>query len=1154
MTRTPRLLALFASLCTLLALTLATPTAAGASTDDDPCPWVGSSASPDERAHQVLARMTLDEKITMLGLTASPDGYQNHFPAIPRLCIPRLILQDGPAGVAGGFRGVTQLPAPIGVAASWDRSVAARYGHIQGSESWGKGIHVAQGPNVNIARVPQNGRTFEAYGEDPHLVSQIAVANIKAIQATGAMADIKHLAANNQESNRLSINEHIDERTLREIYFPAFEAGVRDGDVATAMCAYNQINGDYSCANSNLMSDLFKNEYEFAGFIRSDFGAVHDVAASYNAGMDQAKPQHNAELKAAVLAGTVPMPRIDDAVRRVLREMFRFHLFDHPPTGNPNTVVTSPEHAAVARDLAEQGTVLLKNADATLPLRTEATHSIAVIGADGGDGAYTAGGGSSHVIPPYVVTPYDGIKQRAGGGTQVTYTPGGSQGAPAIPSSALTPPSGSGNGLLGRYYNNENRSGSPVLTRTDPNIDFTWGTGNNAVSPGPGVNATHWSAEWTGTLTAAETGVYTFTLNSDDGSWLYLDGKLVIDNGGNHGPRTRKGTISLVAGQKYQLKVDYFNAIGGEQVHLGWQPPGTGQYAEAEQAAKDADVAIVFANDVESEGTDRPNLSLPNDQDGVIDAVAEANPNTIVVLHTGSAVTMPWLDKVKAVVEGWYAGQEDGNAIAAVLFGDVNPSGKLPLTFPKDESDTPAHTPQQWPGVDGQAYYSEGLHVGYRWYDAQDIEPLFPFGYGLAYTTFALSHLVAAPKQLSAGDHETVSIDVTNTGHRAGAEVVQLYVEMPSGVGEPPKQLKGFQKVSLGPGQKKRVTFRLTPRDLSYWDTRAKGWVMAAGDYKIMVGTSSRDIAASDTIRVKKAIGPRYLTATAPTIAMPGTTATATTAFTNDSAYAVHGAELTLSHPDGWAVKPSSPASFQTVSPGQTVTTTWQVTVPQGTTADDYQLSGTAVYEATQGTTRSSDAVTVTVPYASLAAAYGNVATTSRAAGDASGNFDGANNAYSDEALASVGHAPGAKVTHDGISFTWPDAPSGRPDNTLAAGQTIEVSGSGQRLGFLTASAYGAGSGTGTIYYSDGTTQAFTLGSGDWTGNKAPDGVEIAVTAPDWNPRAGHPTQHRNVNVYYSSVPLDPRKTVAAVTLPKVSSAPAVNVTSLHVFAMSIGS
>ncbi|MFD4971712.1 NEW3 domain-containing protein, partial [Streptomyces sp. NPDC058424] len=283
-------------------------------------------------------------------------------------------------------------------------------------------------------------------------------------------------------------------------------------------------------------------------------------------------------------------------------------------------------------------------------------------------------------------------------------------------------------------------------------------------------------------------------------------------------------------------------------------------------------------------------------------------------------------------------------------------------------------------------------------------------------------------------------------------------------------------------------------------------------------------------------------------------TATVSTSFTNDSAFAVHAAELTLSHPDGWTVKASSPASFELVKPGQKVTTTWRVTVPEGTTPDKYQLSGAAVYEASQGATRSTDAVTVTVPYTSLTAAFNNVGTTSREAQDTSGNFDGVNDAYSDEALASVGYSAGAKVTFDGITFAWPDASSGRPDNTLAAGQSIEVSGSGSRLGFLTASAYGAGSGTGTVHYSDGTTQSFTLNSGDWTVNKAPDGAQVAVTAPDWHPRPNNATQHRKVSVYYSSVPLDPGRTVVAVTLPNVSSAPAASVTSLHVFAMSIGS
>ncbi|MBO0829855.1 MAG: glycoside hydrolase family 3 C-terminal domain-containing protein, partial [Streptosporangiales bacterium] len=597
MPKTPRpLLALLSVLSSLLAL-VAVQAAAPPAHADTACPWVGSHASTDDRVAQVVGQMTVDEKIQMLGLTASPDGYENYLPAIPRLCVPRLILQDGPAGVAAGFKDVTQLPAPIDLAASWDRTVASDYGNIQGTESWGKGIEVAQGPDVNIARVPENGRTFEAFGEDPYLASQLGVANIDGIQRNGVMADIKHLAANNQETQRDGIDERIDERTLREIYLPAFEASVKQGHVGTAMCAYNRINGAYACQDPWLMQQVFKDEYGFDGLIRSDFGAVHDVAAAYNAGMDQSKPEHNAALKTAVQAGVVPMSRVDDAVSRVLREMFRFGLFEHQPTGTPDSVVTSPAHAATARQIAEQGTVLLKNEQGTLPLDTGTTKSVAVIGNDGGDGAYTAGGGSSHVQAPYVVSPYDGIKKRAGDGVEVSYA---DSAIPAVPADVLTPSSGTGSGLTGQYYDNQTWSGTPVLTRTDPTVDFTWGPNGTAVSPAPGVPAEHWSSRWTGTLTAPATGTYTFSLTSDDGSTLTIGDTEVVDNGGNHAVATKNGTIDLVQGQQYPIRLDYFNNTQGDQVHLNWQPPGADRYAKAEQAARNADVAVVFANDVES--------------------------------------------------------------------------------------------------------------------------------------------------------------------------------------------------------------------------------------------------------------------------------------------------------------------------------------------------------------------------------------------------------------------------------------------------------------------------------------------------------------------------------------------------------------------------
>ncbi|HEY7047815.1 MAG TPA: glycoside hydrolase family 3 C-terminal domain-containing protein [Jatrophihabitantaceae bacterium] len=1107
------------------------------------CPWVGSTAPTETKVARVLGQMTLDEKIQMLGLTASPDGYENYFPAVPRLCIPRLTLQDGPAGVAAGFTGVTQLPAPIDAAASFDPSVAAQYGTIQGSESWGKGIEVAQGPDVNIARVPQNGRTFEAYGEDPYLTAQTAVANIRAIQATGAMADVKHLAGNNQETNRQTVNDVVSDRTLHEIYLPAFEASVRDGDVATAMCAYNQVNGAYSCADATLMQDIFEDEFGFRGFIRSDFGAVHDVAASYAAGMDQSKPEHNAELKAAVQAGQVPIARIDDAVSRVLREMFRFKLFDHPPTGTPAAVVTSPQHAATARDIAEQGTVLLKNDSGVLPV-SGATRSIAVIGPDGGDDAYTAGGGSSHVLAPYVVTPYQGIKARAGNDVNVTYTDGGAAngGLPPVPSSALTTPTGDP-GLLGQYYANQTWTGSPVLTRTDPNVDQTWGADGTAVSPGPGVPAEHWSAKWTGTLDAPAAGSYTFSLTSDDGSVLTIDGRSVIDNGGNHSVQTRQGTVTLTAGA-HQVEVDYFNNTQGDQVHLGWLPPGADRYAAAEQAARSSDLAVVFANDVESEGTDRPNLSLPGDQDGLIAAVAAANPNTVVVLNTGSAVTMPWLSSVKGVVESWYSGQEDGNAIAAVLFGDVNPSGKLPLTFPRSEADTPAHTPQQWPGVGGNADYSEGLQVGYRWYDQQGITPLYPFGYGLSYTTFSVGHLVFGPKVLSANGHETVHAQVTNTGSRTGAEVVQLYVGLPAGTGEPPRQLKGYQKVTLRPGETRSVSFDLTPRDLSYWDEHAHGWVMAGGQYQVSVGTSSADIAASGTFSVTKPVGPRYVTVSAPTILPPGATSAVTTSFTNDSAYAVHSASVALDVPAGWSARATTPASWPTVAPGQSVTTAWAVSAPAGADPGGYPLTATAFYQAAEGGPESrSGTASVSVPYPSTAAAFDNVGITDDS-DHTPGNFDGSGNSYSAQALAGLGITPGSPVSAGGVTFTWPKVAAGTPDNVAMQGQLIALSGSGHALGLLGAAVSATQTGNGTVYYADGTVQAFSLSFPDWFSATPPPGDDLVATAPYLNRTNGKPPH--TVSLFAAYVPLAAGKTVRAVALPNAGAF------ALHAFDIAI--
>ena len=838
--------AVFAA-ATRTAVTLAAPATIAAA---DSCPWVHSKAPIAARVAQVLAAMTLDEKIQLVhGVPGS--AYVGYVPAIPRLCIPALKLEDGPGGVADGVTGVTQLPAPVAVAASWDTSVARAYGAVVGNEEWGKGANVNLGPTVNIVRDPRFGRAFETYGEDPYLAGQIAAAEIHGVQGEGVLAQVKHWVAYNQETFRNTPADDVvvARRTLREIYMPQFESAIRLGGASSVMCSYSTINGAWACGNGYTQDTVLKGQWRFPGFITSDWGATHSTVASATNGLDMQMPDSSyfgAALKAAVVAGQVPMARLNDMVGRILTEEFRFHLFEREQTGGLSTSVTSDQHAAFARRAAEQGTVLLRNAGNVLPLSASTVHSIAVIGAGAGEDAMTGGGGSAAVVAPYVVTPFQGIARRAGSGVQVRYAqgtlpPNGT--LPPVPPQYLSPSSGSGHGLAAQFYNNMTLSGEPVLTRVDSVVGAGW----HERSPGPGVNTDKWSAKWTGTLTAPVTGEYTFSLTSDDGSRLFVNGAQIIDNWREQGATTETAKVTLTAGQAVEIEVDYYQNGGGDTVSLGWRVPGQASLMDdAVALARSSDVAIVFAGDFESEGADLADLDLPGEQNQLIRAVAAANPNTIVVLNTGSAVTMPWVDGVKAVMEAWYPGQEDGNAIASVLFGDVNPSGKLPVTFPKSLADVPAASAAQWPGAGDHVQYSEGLDVGYRWYDAKGIAPLFPFGFGLSYTTFRFENLRVSRGR---GRSVTVRADITNTGQRPGADVVQVYVGYPDATGEPPKQLRAFRKVQLAPGQTRHLTFSLGRDAFAHWDTTANGWVVSAGDYRIGVGDSSADLPLGGGVR-----------------------------------------------------------------------------------------------------------------------------------------------------------------------------------------------------------------------------------------------------------------------------------------------------------------
>ncbi len=816
------------------------------------CPWVHSTAPIAERVAQVVSAMTLNEKVAMVH-GAGGSAYVGYIPAIPRLCIPALKLEDGPAGVADGMKGVTQLPAPVAVAASWDTALARTYGSVVGAEEWGKGANVDLGPTVNIVRDPRWGRAFESYGEDPYLTGRIAVAYIRGVQGQGVLAQVKHWVAYNQETfrNEPADDVVIDRRALHEIYMPQFEAAVRDGGASSVMCAYSTIEGSYACQNAYTQDSVLEGRWGFDGFVTSDWGATHSTVRSAMAGLDVEMPgskYFGAALEAAVRDGEVPVARLDDMVSRVLREEFRFGLFDRTQTGDSATVVTNERHAAVAREVAERGTVLLRNQGSVLPLDARRLRSIAVIGPSAGAHALSGGGGSAAVIPPYVVTPFEGIAKRAGPGVRVRYAegvPAPNQAPPAVPAGRLVPPSGAGHGLQAEFYADTTLSGPPVAARVDPVVGFNW----HGRPPAPGVPGDRWSARWTGSLVAPAGGTYTFALTSDDGSRLFVDGVRVIDNWRDQGPTTKTAKVTLGAGQTVRIVVEYYQDRGGDSLALGWVPPEHPSTLERAVALADSsDVAVVFVRDFEAEGSDLADIDLPGEQDELVRAVAAANPHTIVVLNTGSAVTMPWIDSVAAVLEAWYPGQEDGNAIARVLFGDVDPAGKLPVTFPKSLADVPAASRARWPGEGGRVRYGEGLDVGYRWYQARHIEPLFPFGFGLSYTTFRLSGLRVAQ---AGGGSVRVGVDVTNTGARAGADVVQVYVADPAASGEPPEQLAGFRRVRLRPGETRHLEVVLGARAFAHWDAASGGRVVDAGTYGIGVGDSSADLPLRATVALQ---------------------------------------------------------------------------------------------------------------------------------------------------------------------------------------------------------------------------------------------------------------------------------------------------------------
>ena len=773
-----------------------------------------------------------------------------------------------------------------------------------GTEEFGKGASANLGPTVNIDRDPRWGRSFEALSEDPFLNASLDVPEIDGVQAQDVMSQVKHFAAYNQETYRNTGADDVivDTRAEQEIYMPAFDAAVTQANAASVMCAYSMVNGNFACNNSYLNNTVLRDQWNFPGFVMSDYGALHSTQGALQ-GTDSEQPEstyYGTALQTAVQKGTIPLSALNTMVQRILTEMFQYNLFNQPRTGSTSATVTTPADVAVATQVAEEGTTLLKNSGGVLPLSASGGGTIAVIGPSASASPTYAGGGSAYVIPSGTVTPLAGIQAAAGSGTSVVYSQGlpTDTSLPAIPSSDLS----------------------------------------------PAYSSTGFGGSYTGTLTAPQTGTYVLALTNPCGcytsTYLSLNGQHLIDNPGTPPVSTYSAAVQLTAGQQYTL------SISGQSSQLLWGTPSAlaPDISAAVSAAQSASTAVVVvSDDTESEATDRPSLSLPSAQDELIEAVAAVNPHTVVVIDAGAPVAMPWLSQVAGVLDAWYPGQTSGTSLASVLFGQTDPGGHLPVTFPAGLSQVPASTTAQFPGNGSTVQYSEGIDVGYRWYDANSLAPLFPFGFGLSYTQFSYSNLQISPGSVDGTGDVTVSATVTNTGTRAGSDVAQLYLGDPSAAGEPPRQLAGFQRVTLAAGASTPVSFTITPQQESWWSDSANGWTQSEGTYGVYVGDSSdpSGLPLQGTYTMADTPAARQVTIAAPSTMTPGQAATVQVQLTASGDETVPDVQLALQLPQGWTAVPVGPTEFTSVAPGTAVTATFQVTPPS------YAINAGAVVHAT---------------------------------------------------------------------------------------------------------------------------------------------------------------------------------------------------------------
>lgn len=869
-------------LCTALSVRGATPPPS--------YPFQDSTLTVETRLDDLVSRMTLEEKIDLL------SGYEDFYlHPCERLGIPAFKMADGPLGIAswGLWGRATAFPAALALAASWDKQLAEKTGRMYAQEWRARGIHFMLAPGANIYRASKGARNFEYFGEDPYLSSEMLVPFVKAVQEGGVIPTVKHYVGNDQEFDRYTVSTEMDERTLREIYLPPFKAAVQRAGIKAVMTGYNPFQGTY-CTENAFVIDILKKEWGFKGMLMSDWACTYSADKAAKNGLDLEMGSHDwftrEKLLPLIKDGTITEELINEKVRRIYGPCIEMGFFDRPQLKN-EIPLFNPQANKLALEEAEKGIILLKNAHAILPLKSP--KKIAVIGPTANpcvisdrvyntNGIVYGGGGSSRVHPWYVVSDLDGIRSEfpdaeiyyAEGisnqfkrglfrnsvfrtrdgkrGLDVKYytcsSDTGSLSSRLLEQQAIA----AGRTLAGQTASVARRpaDGNLILSAVEPRIDNEWwGYPHNEKSLGE-----EYQVEWDGYVDVLHTDSLRFFVDAQGGYKLWLDDRLMLDASQSQSFDVRNVAVAVEKGSSVHVRLTYYNQrCLPSEIRMGYAYDADVDFGEARRLASQADVVICclgLDGSIELEGRDRP-FDLPFGQDRLVDELLQVNPNVVVVLHAGGGVGMSrWIDRVPAVLHAFYPGQEGGNALAHILSGKVNPSAKLPFTIERRWEDSPAYGNYDETRREKKVYYREGIFTGYRGYEHNHVKPLFPFGYGLSYTTFSYSGLNVQVADRKKAD-VTVRFSVRNDGTREGAEVVQLYVSDPeSGEPRPLKELKGFEKVNLKPGETKTVTLKLTRDDFMYFSGKKRKWTFEKGDYVIRVGASSQDIRLEQTIRL----------------------------------------------------------------------------------------------------------------------------------------------------------------------------------------------------------------------------------------------------------------------------------------------------------------